>query len=174
MTEAEWRTCGDPDLLLEVVVGKISRQQLICFVRGCWRRIERFIPTVETPYTVVEQFASVVVEQSDMDAARYASEAALKAAAWSPAIPLERRQQAELLRHLVGNPFRASAGPRHFSATARELARALAVGQDCGFALHDALLEDGNTELAKHFRQPGPHPEGCWALQLILDDADHA
>jgi hypothetical protein len=47
------------------------------------------------------------------------------------------------------------------------LAEALYAGADCGFALHDALLEIGYTDLAEHFREPC-HPKGCWAVDLIL------
>ena len=40
-------------------------------------------------------------------------------------------------------------------------------GEDCRFALHDALEEQGQIRLADHFRG-GTHPKGCWALDLIL------
>jgi hypothetical protein len=33
-------------------------------------------------------------------------------------------------------------------------------GQDCAFALHDALLEAGHAELAEHFREGKSHPKG--------------
>jgi hypothetical protein len=56
------------------------------------------------------------------------------------------------------------------------LADALYNGEDCAFALHDALLDCGATELAKHFAtyllsdssHGGDHPKGCWAVDLIL------
>jgi hypothetical protein len=47
------------------------------------------------------------------------------------------------------------------------LARALYEGEECGYALHDALEEHGQNRLADHF-QMGSHPKGCWALDLIL------
>lgn len=53
-------------------------------------------------------------------------------------------------------------------ATARQLADYLCNGEDCGFALHDALVEGGHPDLAEHFRQETVHPKGCWALDLIL------
>ena len=40
-------------------------------------------------------------------------------------------------------------------------------GEDCAFALHDALLEDGKPGLARHFMTP-EHPRGCKYLDLIL------
>ena len=60
-----------------------------------------------------------------------------------------------------------------FSSSVVALAEAFACGQDCGFALHDALLECGRDDLASHFRsaqagrccRPG---EFCLALDAIL------
>jgi hypothetical protein len=49
-----------------------------------------------------------------------------------------------------------------------DLAVSLSAGEDCAFALHDALLEGGHAELAQHFREEQWHPKGCWALDLIL------
>jgi hypothetical protein len=93
------------------------------------------------------------------------------------------RGQANLLRHILGNPFRP---PITVSASSDSihLARAVYDGDlgACG-PLHDALLEDGLPELAAHFwqppaswlgrvwkslRRPEPHPKGCWALDAIL------
>jgi hypothetical protein len=50
-----------------------------------------------------------------------------------------------------------------------QLAESLYAGQDCAFALHDALLEAGHAELAEHFRQEKSHPKGCWAIDVILE-----
>jgi len=79
----------------------------------------------------------------------------------------DSRQQAVILRHIFGNPF-------HPYPTASwptpivQLADALYNGQDCGFALHDALLEADHPELAEHFRAETWHPKGCWVLDLLL------
>lgn len=80
------------------------------------------------------------------------------------------RDHANLLRHIVGNPFRPFSAPKHLPATVTDLAAALYDGGDCAFALHDALLEAGHVELAEHFRER-EHPKGCWALDLILGKA---
>jgi len=56
----------------------------------------------------------------------------------------------------------------NWPSTVVQLADALSNGQDCGFALHDALLEAGYPELAQHFRNEIEHPKGCWALDLLL------
>jgi len=51
------------------------------------------------------------------------------------------------------------------------LAEAMANEHDCGFALHDALLESGHDALAEHFADHGVHwGRGrwqCWVLALI-------
>lgn len=106
--------------------------------------------------------------------------------------------QADLLRHIVGNPFRPwrvkvqpEPGNDHHIAlwqfegwdqSVFDLAQALYDGTDCAFALYDALLEAEQAELAEHFKpsdltasyrdDDDPlaawHPKGCWALDLIL------
>jgi hypothetical protein len=106
MTENKWLTSGEPDLMLEHVMGKISREQLVEFVRGCWERIAPYFPPYSHDYTVVEQFAELADQQSDYDATIYASEAALKAAGLAPDMREEQKHQADLLRWIVGNPFR--------------------------------------------------------------------
>jgi hypothetical protein len=99
MTETEWLACSEPDLLLEQLEGKVSREQLVEFVRRCWARIT---PPVESDITVVEQFTALAPQQSDHDAVLYAAEAALKAAGWAPSMKEEQREQAALLRQIVG------------------------------------------------------------------------
>jgi hypothetical protein len=106
MTESEWLTSSEPDLMLEHLMGKVTHKQLVEFVRGCWDRIAPYMPPYPHDFTVVEQFAALADQQSDYDATIYASEAALKAAGLAPDMREEQRHQAELLRQLVGNPFR--------------------------------------------------------------------
>jgi hypothetical protein len=52
-------------------------------------------------------------------------------------------------------------------STVVQLAESVYAGQDCAFALHDALLEADNAELAAHFLEAS-HPKGCWAMDVIL------
>lgn len=78
-----------------------------------------------------------------------------------------RHQQADLLRHIVGNPFHPIGPTPVCSPVIGQLATALYDGAACEFALHDALLETGHADLAAHFAQPD-HPKGCWALDAIL------
>ena len=44
MTETEWQACRYPDLMLEALVGAISREQLVDFVRRCWERVTPYLP----------------------------------------------------------------------------------------------------------------------------------
>lgn len=48
MSESEWLSCCEPDLMLEELEGKISRDRLVEFVRRCWSRITRYLPPVFT------------------------------------------------------------------------------------------------------------------------------
>src|SRR4051794_35786464 len=107
MTKAEWLACREPDLMLEFMVGRVGRPQLVEFVRRCWDRVAPLVDAPPHEQTVVEQFANIVDRQGDMDAATYAAEAALKAAGWAASIRDEQACQAELLRRIVGNPFPA-------------------------------------------------------------------
>lgn len=77
-------------------------------------------------------------------------------------------EQASLLRHIIGNPFRPYPAPDHWPSTVIQLAEALYNGQDCCFALHDALLDVGHAELGEHFHQEQLHPKGCWGVDMIL------
>ena len=85
----------------------------------------------------------------------------------------ERRHQSNLLREIVGNPFR----PSDYDATClspacRVIARA--VHEDGSFdqlpILADALEEADcrDAELLAHLRSAGPHVRGCWALDVVL------
>src|SRR5262245_8209261 len=82
-----------------------------------------------------------------------------KSAAWAQydavrdvAQTAERQEQANLVREIVGNPFQEVVVPSCWPLAVVQLAESLYAGQDCAFALHDALLEAGLGELAEHFR----------------------
>ncbi|MBL8799826.1 MAG: hypothetical protein JNM56_38445 [Planctomycetia bacterium] len=81
---------------------------------------------------------------------------------------LECAWQADLLRHLVGNPFQPYPAPRCWPSLVVDLARQLYAGADVRLILHDALLDAGHAELAEHFRAEEGHPKGCWALDRVL------
>jgi hypothetical protein len=52
--------------------------------------------------------------------------------------------------------------------SAVKLAEAMYAGQNCSFALGDALLEAGHPQLAEHFAREKWHPKGCWVVDLLL------
>jgi hypothetical protein len=88
--------------------------------------------------------------------------------------------QADLLRDVIGNPFRpAAVDPAWLTPTPTGLAtaayeeRTLPSGElDPArlSVLADALEDAGcsDADLLGHLRSPGPHVRGCWALDLIL------
>jgi hypothetical protein len=79
----------------------------------------------------------------------------------------EQAAQVSLVHHIFGNPFRPAALDRRPARPIPALAEALYAGDNCAFALHDALLDAGHADLALHFSAHN-HPRGCWALDLLL------
>jgi hypothetical protein len=86
------------------------------------------------------------------------------------------RRQGALVRELYGNPFRnivVDAGCRQ----PRTLAFARRLYQDrelTALPIFADALEDAGcscVEVLEHFRGPGPHYRGCWALDLVLGKA---
>jgi hypothetical protein len=86
----------------------------------------------------------------------------------------ERRFQAGVFRDIRGNPFRPyHRSKRQWPSTVRDLARAAYTGKnDAYWALHDALLEAGESYLAEHFQEQS-HYKGCWALDLLLGKTEY-
>jgi pyruvate/2-oxoglutarate dehydrogenase complex dihydrolipoamide acyltransferase (E2) component len=94
--------------------------------------------------------------------------AAREVTTWTTGGYDEPKEQADLLRHIMGNPFNPAPTPQYLLSSITSLAAALYNGQDVAFALHDALQEAGHPGLAEHFQQVQGHPKGCWVLDLIL------
>jgi len=88
----------------------------------------------------------------------------------------EAARQTELLRDIVGNPFRpASADPQWLAwqgGTVRRMARSIYDGRRFGdlHILADALEEAGciDAEFLSHCRNGGPHVRGCWLLDQLM------
>lgn len=98
--------------------------------------------------------------------------------AWC-AIPFLPRDVARWVRRALeagwqpaaeGSPFTLRAQtietPADLPETVRTLAAALRAGDDCAFALHDALLEAGHPDLAEHFAARA-HDRKCLLLELL-------
>ena len=88
----------------------------------------------------------------------------------------ERHAQADLLREVMGNLYRAVAvEPAWLTWNGGAVPKmAQAVLAEARFSdlpiLADALQEAGceEAELLGHLRGPGPHVRGCWAVDLLL------
>ena len=85
----------------------------------------------------------------------------------------EQAWQADLLREIIGNPFRPiRSDPSWVTPAVADLART--IYERSAFdrlpALADALTEAGcdRDDLLRHWRGDRPHARGCWALDLIL------
>jgi hypothetical protein len=91
----------------------------------------------------------------------------------------ELRRQAELLRCLCGNPFRAVSVDRAWLtgvvvslALAAHMERIPLSGEldpQRLAVLSDALEEAGcdDADILSHLRSPGPHVRGCWVVDLL-------
>jgi hypothetical protein len=88
----------------------------------------------------------------------------------------EKVAQCQLLRDIVGNPFRPAAlGPAWAGWSDRTIPKlAQAIYEERAFdrlpLLADALEDAGCADagLLGHLRGPGPHVRGCWAVDLLL------
>jgi hypothetical protein len=88
-----------------------------------------------------------------------------------PGMP--RLPQANLLREVVGNPFRpVVVAPEWLTQDVGMIARSSYEERDFGRLpiLADALVDAGCADdaLLAHLRSAGPHLRGCWALDLVL------
>lgn len=123
--------------------------------------------------------AGVLTSQGDLEAAAAAKacQDCLSADAASAALRAsvssyrrrgrERQAQCELIREIVGNPFRPLK-PRHFAAEVVELARAIHEGDHALYPLlADALDDLGESEAAEHCRT-GKHLRGCHVVDWVM------
>src|SRR5262249_60325227 len=88
----------------------------------------------------------------------------------------EAREQAALIRDILGNPFRpVTFSPAWLTPVVASLAQATYEQRQLSTGhlnphrlalLSDALEEAGCTDadILSHLRSPGPHVRGCWAL----------
>jgi hypothetical protein len=85
----------------------------------------------------------------------------------------ERAVQADLLRDIFGNPFRAiSIEPSCLTSTVIALANQMYDSRDFSAMpiLADALQDTGweNEDVLNHCRHPSEHVRGCWAVDKLL------
>ncbi len=95
---------------------------------------------------------------------------------WSAGKREQESLQAGLLREIFGNPFRAVSIDRsRLTPGSVMLARSIYEDQAFGHVpelVESLTLERDAPELMAHLTEPGPHIRGCWALDLILGNAE--
>lgn len=109
-------------------------------------------------------------------AAEAAAWATIETIPWDSRFATERKAQAEMLRDIVGNPFRPSkvnTDKLHRSGSVSwDIAHTIYANQafDDLPVLADALEEIGwsDPSILKHCREPTAHARGCWVVDLIL------
>ena len=85
----------------------------------------------------------------------------------------EQAAQAQILRDIIGNPFRRLAINRQ-CVTRTVAATARSIYDDRRFDrlpdLADALEAAGceTQDILSHCRSEGPHVRGCWAVDIVL------
>jgi hypothetical protein len=137
-------------------------------LQSAWGRLLAVLPAELTPLAwqamAVPAWRAVAADRVAFDAAQTEGAAA------------ERARQCDVLRDLIGNPFRPAAVDPHWltwnDRTVPRLARALYDEKDFDNlpVLADALEDAGcgDADLLRHCREPGRHVRGCWVLDLLL------
>jgi hypothetical protein len=200
MTESEWLKSNDPDAMLEHILGWTSERKLRLFACACCRRIWALLKKEQLRHAVEtsERYADGQALLKELKAARDAVwqrsgeglaayttthprgaqtiKGLRAAAAAAGGFLAERAAQADLLRDVVGNPFRTvELNPAWLTwndGTVRYMAEA--IYEERTFEqlpiLADALEEAGcaDAEILQHCRKPGVHVRGCWVLDLLL------
>jgi hypothetical protein len=86
----------------------------------------------------------------------------------------EHERQSQLLRCVMGNPFRPAVVIESRWQTSTVIDLATAIYEECAFdrmpILADALMDAAcdNDEITGHCRSEGPHVKGCWVIDLLL------
>jgi hypothetical protein len=198
MTEAEWLACTDPYAMLQFLQNKATQRQLRLFAVAALRRLARtqrpgFVYPMKAarcervaerlePQDTLRTIAldtdavSLAALPDAMDAARNCAWFATQTIWKQRGTDSERSPQCDLLRCVVGNPFRRPvldpAWLKWSNSTVHKIAHAIAAERTFENLpiLADALEEAGCTDAAilDHCRSCGEHVHGCWLVDLIL------
>jgi hypothetical protein len=157
------------------VVERMETQFDVPMSQGELERLSRDVedaadrPDADTPH-LQRTAASLVLEAANaLSAIRHLLNGF---AGWGH--PLQRRSQvADLIREIVGNPFRSVRCDYRWQ-TSTVLALAEGIHADRAFdrmpIFADALEDAGcdNADILSHCRGDGPHVRGCWVVDLVL------
>ncbi len=194
MTEAEWLESDDVRGMLVDLEREGPQRKLHLFACACFRRVWPQIADqrVRAAIEVVERFVDKKASREELLAARTGDHAALDVAqesGWYAAWygcestmyiavnkKAERKEQAKLLRDILGNPFRPASLASYPLSWHGDLIVSIArqIYENRYFVdmpiLADALEEAGctNDDILNHCRQPGEHVRGCWVIDLLL------
>lgn len=192
MTGKEWAVCEDPRLMVDALRRRtVSDRKWRLFVAAFWRQQAENVlagtreELVEVS-SIMEDWADTGQLPKDRrsspheDRIFFARDAAL-AAVWTVNMPnlwLQfgpklRMVQADLLREILGNPFRLPDVDSRWR-TSDVLGLARAIYEDRAYErmpiLADALMDAGCEQEAiiGHCRGEFQHVRGCWVLDLVL------
>jgi len=211
MTEGEWLTCLDPDLLLDAAraAKRLNARKSRLYGCACFRLVWDRIATPDVRVAVEksEQRADRLISDQELERYRYpvgdknnnvdlwlassvqslaTSNLNTSYVAWSVRASTENdiyrharrglpcRWQADLVREVVGNPYRAVTFESRWR-TSDVLGLARAIYEDRAFdrmpILADALMDAGcaDEQFLGHCRETGPHVRGCWVVDLVLN-----
>jgi hypothetical protein len=203
MNEAEWLACDDPRTLPYSFLKQFDDRKLrLCAVAACRVVSDLLCEAGRSAVDVAERMAEGLADRIECERAAGIVHALLPgdhtlsaygAVSWAlasyPASQLMQsscwnameasgqspRSFAELLRDIVGNPFRpVTVSPLWRTSTVVALARQMYEDRDFGAMpiLADALQDAGcdNDEVLRHCRDAKQvHVRGCWVVDLVLD-----
>jgi hypothetical protein len=163
----QWTVKGHASAAVGWVVHDGSR------IEPCWT-YSVAMPAVELSDTVAKAIVLANVGSSPKGTTPKDAAHQQWSQAWNEAIQAVHLQNAKVVRCVYGNPFRpARFDPKWRTADVQALARA--IYDDRAFErtpiLADALMDAGceDEQVISHCRGDGPHVQGCWVVDLVLE-----
>ena len=180
MTEAEWLSCTEPNVLIRFLHDRLSARKARLFAVACCDLIaHQLSEKCREAVRLAELYADGQARAAQLSAYRSPGSSG---SAWVDAKSTARRAthqrpaQRHLLHEVIGNPFRPvtieAAWLTWNTGTVPRLAQV--IYEERAFdrlpVIADALEEAGCTDAAilGHCRGPGPHVRGCWVIDLLL------
>ncbi|OAI47683.1 hypothetical protein AYO44_09305 [Planctomycetaceae bacterium SCGC AG-212-F19] len=170
MTEEEWWACEETATMMIFLGRRLPHRQRELFFCGVFRLFWNDLSDdcYRRYCEVKERFADGQASEEEMEAANQATAGRPPAFDGAGDRADTPKRETNLLRHIVGNPFRPYTAPASWPKAVVELAQALYEGTGDRLILADALEEAGHQDLAQHFRAEEWHMKGCWVVDVIL------